>query len=217
MIKSFISLLLLAIYTTLSTVAQVTDLDGNIYNTVTIGTQIWMDRNLKTTKFNDGKTIPLVSEAGEWNELTTPGYCWYGNDPIVYKENFGALYNWFTVNTGKLCPIGWHVPTDTEWSVLTEFLGGKVIAGGKLKDADTVYWLNPNTGATNETGFTALPGGYRFGYDYFYLMGSNGFWWVSTEYTKSSAWSRSMGYNYSNINRYFLNKQNGFSVRCLHD
>ena len=109
---------------------NVVDIDGNVYHTVTIGTQVWMVENLKTTKYNDGTAIPLVTDNTAWGALTTPGYCWYNNDSATYKNTYGALYNWYAVNTGKLAPTGWHVPTDSEWTVLTTYLGGQSVAGG---------------------------------------------------------------------------------------
>jgi uncharacterized protein (TIGR02145 family) len=140
---------------------KVSDIDGNTYNVVIIGTQVWMAEALKTTKYNDGTPIPLVTDNTAWTNLTTPGYCWYNNDSATYAPTYGALYNWYTVNTGNLCPTGWHVPFDYEWTILITYLGGEDIAGGKLKEAGTTHWLSPNTGATNESGFTALPNGYR--------------------------------------------------------
>ena len=200
-----------------TTAGTVIDIDGNVYNTVTIGSQVWMAENLKTTKYNDGTAIPLVTDSTSWSNLTTPGYCWYNNDEAGYKNVYGALYNWFTVNTGKLCPIGWHVPTDAEWTTLTDYLGGESVAGGKLKETGTTHWLSPNTGATNETGFTALPGGYRAGSGYFNHVGSYGHWWSATEGSAGNAWGRYVGYDNSNVYGLSDSKQAGFSVRCVKD
>jgi uncharacterized protein (TIGR02145 family) len=116
----------------------VTDKDGNVYHTITIGTQVWMVENLKTTKYNDGTDIPLVKDSATWANLTTPGYCWLYNDQTTYINTTGALYNWYAVNTGKLAPIGWHVPSDSDFIALTKYLGGENTAGGKLKEAGTV-------------------------------------------------------------------------------
>lgn len=138
---------------------EVLDTDGNIYHTVVIGNQVWIVENLKTTRYNDGTSIPLVTGNTEWINLTTPGYCWYDND-ITNKETYGALYNWYAVQTNKICPAGWHVPSDSEWTALTDFLGGESTAGGKLKEAGTMHWDSPNTGATDESGLTLLPGGF---------------------------------------------------------
>jgi len=142
------------------TVTTITDKDGNVYHSVTIGTQVWMVENLKTTKYNDGTAIPFIPDSIAWTNLTTPGYCWYKND-INNKSSYGALYNWFTVNTGKLAPTGWHIPTQDEWLTLITYVGGVFVAGGKLKEKDTIHWVSPNVGATDDYGFKALGGGYR--------------------------------------------------------
>lgn len=195
----------------------VRDYDGNVYGVVTIGTQIWMAENLKTTKYNDGTAIPLVTDNTEWLNLTAGAYCWYNNNEATYKDTYGALYIWYTVNTGNLCPTGWHVPTDTEWTTLTDYLGGTSIAGGKLKETGTTHWTTPNTGATNETGFTALPGGNRSGSGTFSNVGIYGYWWSTTEYNASSARTRSLLYSKSSVGGDAYSKKIGFSVRCLRD
>jgi uncharacterized protein (TIGR02145 family) len=197
------------------------DIDGNSYKTVKIGTQEWLAENLKTAKFNDGTYIPEVIIDSEWFNLTTPGYWWYFNDASNYKDTYGALYNWYAVGTGLLCPVGWHVPTDEEWGRLTTFLGGEDVAGGKLKETGTIHWKTPNYGATNETGFTALPGGCRwkpFAND----IGYYGAWWSSTEIydpdpTLQRSMQRSMQYNGNGISRAPYEKTLGYSVRCLED
>jgi uncharacterized protein (TIGR02145 family) len=200
------------------TYGSVSDNDGNTYKTILIGTQTWMAENLKTTKYNDGTAIPLVTDGVAWAALITPGYCWYNNDAATYKATYGALYNWYTVNTGKLCPTGWHVPNDLEWTALTTYLGGENIAGGKLKETGTTHWLSPNTGATNETGFTALPGGFRYYDGPFYLVvGSYSIWWSSTQYDTGFAWFRDLNYDESIVGRNVRNKDHSFSVRCLKD
>ena len=195
----------------------ITDIDDNSYNTIIIGNQVWMKENLSVTHYNDGTPIPLVTDNTEWRDLTTPGYCWYNNDRDTYGDTYGALYNWYAVNTGKLCPDGWHVPTDAEWTILTDYLGGDDIAGGKLKETGTVHWTSPNTGATNESGFTARPGGYRGSVGNFVLIGTHGIWWSSSEYNTAAAWRRGMIYDSSNILRMGTDKDYGFSVRCLRD
>lgn len=196
---------------------SISDIDGNVYNMVTIGTQIWMASNLKTTKYNDGTPIPLVTDNTAWSNLETPGYCWYNNDAAANKNTYGALYNWYTVNTGKLCPTGWHMPSDAEWTVLTSYLGGESVAGGKLKETGTSHWLSPNAYATNTTGFTALPGGYRYRLGEFLYIGFNGFWWSSSEYDTNYVWYRFMRYYSSDASRDVFYRENGFSVRCLRD
>ena len=130
------------------TATTVSDADGYVYHTVTIGAQVWMVENLKTTKYNDGTAIPLVTDSTAWAILTIPGYCWYNNDAVTYKATYGALYNWYAVNTGKLAPKGWHVPADAEWTKLITFLGGEDVAGGKMKSTGTiklamVYGITP--------------------------------------------------------------------------
>lgn len=195
----------------------VTDIDGNVYNTVTIGTQVWIKSNLKVTKLNDGSNIQLVENNQTWTGLKTPGYCWYSNNEAQYKNIFGAFYNFYTVKTGKLCPAGWHVPTDNDWTALTDYLGGLNIAGGKLKETGTSHWSSSNTGATNETGFTALPGGYRNYDGTFQGTGSVGYWWSSTESGATSAFHRQMDYNGSQVFVSWGGMEGGYSVRCVKD
>ena len=195
-----------------------TDADGNVYHTVTIGTQTWTVENLKTTKYNDGTSIPLVTVNTAWGNLATPGYCWYNNDAATYKTTYGALYNWYTVNTGKLAPAGWHVPTDAEWNTLSKYLGGDNVSGGKLKEAGITHWWSPNTGATNETGFSALPGGTHSYYDgHFYSIGSTGLWWSVTESSALGAGSRSLFSSDSTFGSFSNDKRFGFSVRLVRD
>jgi len=220
--KNRVLLLLAAVYAVLTSQAQdistVTDIDGNTYQTVTIDTRIWMVENLKTTKYNDGTAIPLVATDNiAWSNLTEPGYCWYNNNQAMYGNTYGALYNWYAVNTGKLCPTGWHVPTDNEWIILTNYLGGESIAGGKLKETDTTHWNSPNTGATNETGFTALPGGYRSVDGNFYYIGFDGYFWSATELGVNYAWYQEVMFYNSGFRLLNGLKRNGFSVRCLRD
>jgi uncharacterized protein (TIGR02145 family) len=198
--------------------STITDSDGNLYHAVTIGSQVWMVENLKTTKYNDGTAIPSVTDSSEWASLTTPGYCWYNNDAASYKTTYGALYNWYTVNTGKLCPTGWHIPSDAEWTTLTTYLGGDTLAGGKLKEAGTAHWSSPNVGASNQSGFTALPGGFRYYDGSFGNIRVWGNWWSSVEYSISSnAWFRALFFDYSNIVRDNFTNKFGLSVRCIKD
>jgi len=194
-----------------------TDIDGNIYHTVKIGTQTWTVENLKTTKYNDGTAIPLVTDGTAWGNLTTGAYCWYNNDVNANKATYGALYNWYAVNTGKLAPTGWHVPTDAEWTTLSTYLGGDNVSGGALKEAGTAHWASPNSGATNSSGFSALPGGYRYYNGYFYYIGSYGYWWSATETAASGAYYRYLFYDYSDLSRNSYFKSCGFSVRLVRD
>jgi uncharacterized protein (TIGR02145 family) len=193
----------------------VTDVDGNVYKTVTIGSQTWMAENLKTTRYNDSTSIPLVTDGTAWAGLSTPAYCWYNNDEITYKNTYGALYNWFAVNTGKLSPKGWHVPSDAEWSQLIAALVDSTTAGGKLKETGTAHWVSPNTGASNTYGFTALPGGSHYTNGSFYLNGKYGWYWSSTESSSTDAWHQYMQYNAAGIHRTAGSKIIGFSVRCV--
>jgi uncharacterized protein (TIGR02145 family) len=188
---------------------DVIDIDGNVYRTVKIGNQTWMVENLTA--------IPLVTDDTQWRLRTTPGFCWYNNDEASYKDVYGALYNWYSVNTGKLCPIGWHMPTDNEWGSLSDYLGGDYVAGGKLKETGTTHWNSPNEGATNETGFTALPGGYRNQLEnqvtQFGFSGITGKWWASTR-----GMLMSMNNDWDDITKYFTYYDEvGLSVRCLKD
>jgi uncharacterized protein (TIGR02145 family) len=194
------------------TYGTMTDQDGNVYKTVTIGTQSWMAENLRTTRYNDGTTIPNVLDNDEWKALTSGAYCNYNNttrtDTIA---TYGRLYNWYAVNTGKLAPTGWHVATDVEWTQLTDYLS---IFEGKLRETGTSHWASPNTGATNETGFTALPGGSRFN-GTFTSIGYYGYWWSATESITNYAWYR--GITDTDIYRDDNVKELGFSVRCVRD
>jgi uncharacterized protein (TIGR02145 family) len=205
------------------TYGTMTGIDGNTYKTIQICNQSWMAENLKTTKFNDGTDIPLVTEETAWVNLTTPGYCWYDNDSAINANPYGALYNWYTINTGNLCPSGWHVPNDAEWTTLINCLGGDVIAGGKLKEIGFAHWYDPNSGATNESGFTALPGGHRDTDAKFRYIGYYGYWWSATENNATYAWYRTIYYDVGPfcgtcvISNDYYYKMLGLSVRCVKD
>lgn len=213
----------------------VTDIDGNIYKTVKIGNQIWMAENLKTTRYNDGTPIPNVTDDNKWENLTTGAYCFYDND---YSNNalYGKLYNWYAVETGKLAPKGWHVPSDKEWQQLINYLGGEKIAGGKMKSI--LYWVgdegspfvdekgNPigsglftNEIGSNSSGFNSLPAGSREPFDgSFYGIGSFCFFWFSTAYSMGSSWGLDLkAFNSYAFAQNYLMKSNGFSVRCIKD
>jgi uncharacterized protein (TIGR02145 family) len=200
---------------------NLTDIDNNQYNTITIGSQVWMVENLKTTKYKDGTSIPYVT--GSWYNVQTPSYCWYNND-VVNKNIYGALYNFYAVNTGNLAPTGWHVSTDSEWSVLINYLGGPSEANAKLREVGISHWTSPNTGATNESGFTALPGGMKamdgLGGNFYNSIGSWAYWWCSTIDGSTNAKYRSLAYagafNGEGDGSSYQFK-NGFSVRCVKD
>jgi uncharacterized protein (TIGR02145 family) len=193
---------------------DIKDGDGNIYTTVKIGTQNWLKENLKTTKYNDGTSIPLVTLSSDWKSLTTPAYCYYDND-AANKDIYGALYNWYAVNTGKLCPKGFHVPTQDEWRSLRSFLGTD--PGGKMKS--TTLWNAPNTGATNSSGFTALPGGRRTDSDdaLFINKGTMGHFWSSTQTGPANADDFYLEDVATTLNSYDYSKTLGASCRCLED
>ena len=199
---------------------NIKDIENNTYDTLTIGTQTWIKQNLRVTKFNDGTNIPMTTENGDWAVPSGPSYCWYNNDETIHKNTYGALYNWWVVdsksNGGKnICPAGWHVATNDEWTTLINFLGGEAYAGGKLKD--TLLWKTPNKAATNESGFSALPVGGRDNYGKFNSAGEYGWWWTSTESDAVSALMIGLGFDYSDAGRGADSKKLGNAVRCLKD
>ena len=201
--------------------SNITDIEGNSYKTVYIGTQLWMGENLKTAKYNDGTTIPNITDNTQWQNNTTGAWAYYNND-AVNNAKYGKLYNWYAVSktsngNKNMCPTGWHIPTDAEWKVLTDYLGGNSVAGGKLKEVGTISWNSPNTSATNTSLFTGLPGGFRYSNGYYYGVGDYGTWWSSTEDNTNNAWSRNLGYGDGLANRGNGTKEHGFSVRCLRD
>ena len=204
-------------FTTQAAPVGISDIDGNVYTSVTIGTQTWMVENLKTTKYRDGSSIANVTDGTFWAGLSTGAWCDYSN-LAANGTKYGHLYNWYAAaDSRNIAPVGWHVPTDAEWTTLTAYLGGESVAGGKLKEAGTLNWASPNTGTTNETGFSALPGGSRNGSGTFYNLGYFGNWWTATEYGAGSAWPRSMFCNLGDVSSYYGLKTNGFSVRCVRD
>ena len=196
---------------------------------VTICTQVWTAKNLDIITYSDGTPIPQVTDPMEWANLTTGAWCYYNNDP-ANNAVYGKLYNWYAAagiyNAAslanpklrkKLAPTGWHIPTDAEWTTLTTCLGGESVAGGKMKETGTAHWNSPNTDATNSSGFTGLPGGYRYYDGAFDLIGSYGLWWSSSEDDTTLAWSLDLDYNNGGASRNSHGKTDGFSVRCLKD
>ena len=204
--------------------------DGNEYNWVQIGDQVWMAENLAY--------LPSVNMVADGSEDAAGSYYYvYGYDGTNVADakatdnyaTYGVLYNWTAAMNGEassttnpsgiqgVCPAGWHLPSDAEWTVLTDYLGGELVAGGKLKETGTTHWASPNTGATNETGFTALPGGYRDLDGAFYSIGYHGGWWSATESSATSAWNRFMSGSISSVDRDYDSKEVGFSVRCVRD
>jgi uncharacterized protein (TIGR02145 family) len=210
----------------------VTDMDGNVYNTVQVGTQCWMRENLKTTSYSNGTSIPNVTETSVWTTLSSGAYVWYDNT-IGWKDIYGALYNWFTtVDINGLCPTGWHVPSDDEWRVLTDFLGGiDAPHGNELKScrqedspleggcstSEHPRWSEASNWGTDDYGFSALPSGYR-GYNGAFLsVGTNTHWWSSTDYQSTHAYGRNLYSTSGAMGEYGGNKKGGFAIRCLKD
>lgn len=203
-----------------------TNVDNSI-KTVTIGNQVWMLSNLDVVVYKNGDTIPQVTDPVAWQKLTTGAWCYYNNDP-ANGAIYGKLYNWYAVNDSRgLAPAGYHVPTDAEWKKLEISLGMTQTEadknmwrgtdqGSKLKESGILHWDSPNADATNSSGFTALPGGYRSD-ALFGIINTNGVWWTSTENDASNAWNRNLGNNYANVSRGNSAKKEGYSVRCLKD
>lgn len=179
-----------------------TDIDGNVYNTVTIGTQTWMKENLKVTKFNNGTSLPMVVDHPTWMGLTTPAYCWYNDDYNAYGVEYGALYNGYAINSGNLAPAGWHVATEADWDVLSNYLGGNSVSGGKLK----------------EVGFTALGGGYRSASLSSYTFNKEtGLWWTSTSISATQNTTRAIYYDINDLQPGQYPWATGCAVRCVKD
>jgi uncharacterized protein (TIGR02145 family) len=204
------------------TYGSMTDQEGNLYKTIVIGTQEWMAENLNTSIYRNGDVITTNLDDATWQYTTSGAWVNYNND-ASYACPYGKLYNWFTcLDARGLCPVGWHVPSDAEWTVLTDFLGGESVAGGKMKSTGTIeattgLWVFPNSGATNSSGFSGAPGVYRDligGYD---VIGRSGFWWSSSEDDTDVAWYRYVSFVNGNAYRGNYYKQDGYSVRCLRD
>ena len=209
--------------------ATVTDRDGNVYQTIKTGDQVWMTENLKTTTFNDGTPIPHITENTEWVSLSTPGYCVQQNDPGK-KDTYGVLYNWYAVKTGKLCPKGWHVATEKDWQKLEIALGMSAddagsdtwrgIQGGQLA-GHTEMWVNgalKSAADFGDSGFHGLPAGNRLADNgLFGNLGTNAYWWSASEHDANSAWGRMLHYGTTTIIKSAFDKQYGFSVRCVQD
>jgi uncharacterized protein (TIGR02145 family) len=215
-----------------SSTGAVTDIDGNEYKTVKLGSQWWMAENLRVTRYRNGVEIPNVTDGEEWSSLSSSAYCSYQNDNAEV-ETYGLLYNWYTVDDPNgLCPTGWHVPSDDEWKELERYLGMSqrevdskgwrgTDEGGKLKEEGTNHWQNPNSGATNETGLTVVPSGSRasdllYGGQFFYRGTREGIW-SSSERTNSLGIFREFWNDKSEIGYKFYSKRNGFTVRCIMD
>jgi uncharacterized protein (TIGR02145 family) len=198
------------------------------YTTITIGNQVWFDKNLDVTTYSDGTPIPQVSDPTAWWLSTTGAWCYYNNDS-ANGSTYGKLYNWYAVvgiwneesktdvsKRKKLAPNGYHIPSRNEWNTLVSYLGGVAVAGGKMKATGTTLWKTPNTNATNSSNFTGLPGGYRFA-NAFFKISENAKWWSTTEFSTPGAWSCYIDYNQAYAIIFDDNKDNGFSVRCIKD
>ena len=206
---------------------KISDIDSILFvfnecDEIQIGNQIWMCKNLDVSHYRNGDSIPEVRDPNEWANLTTGAWCYYNNEP-ANGPIYGKLYNWYAVNDPRgLAPEGWHVPSDTEWTELENCLGGSTVAGGKMKSNGTIeegdgLWHSPNTGATNESGFSCHPGGYLDNNGTFYLIGYSGFWWSATESSSSNAFYRLLCYDCNDVYRIYYGKRAGFSVRCVRD
>jgi uncharacterized protein (TIGR02145 family) len=198
------------------------DQDGNVYRTIVVGGQVWMAENLKTTKYRDGTSIDNPEDNAAWGANTTGAYSTYSNDTSSNCP-YGKLYNWYAVNNaGQLCPTGWHVPTDDEWTTLTAFLGGETDAGGKMKSAgtkeeNTGLWLSPNEAATNSSGLSLIPGGLRLTTGSYFNKNESGYYWSATNYDASQALIRNMSAYDKRALKIPFTKVSGLSVRCIKD
>jgi len=190
------------------------DIDNNYYHSVAIGTQIWMAENLKVTRTRADSAFNFAQTNIAWSTTNGSLYTWYNNDATSNKSTYGAIYNWYTVNQFGLCPEGWHVPTIAEWTTLINYLGGADVAGDKLKETGNSHWTGTNTG-TNSTGFTALPGGYRWELGPFTGIGEYGGWWSSTQTSDSTGTNINLSYNNKTITTSYPRKKRGYSVRCI--
>ena len=202
-----------------SCIYTVTDIDGNVYQAVYIGDKLWMTENLKVTHYQNGEAISYITNNVGWATATSGAYCVYDNNQ-TNAETYGYLYNGYAVEDSRnIAPEGWHVPQDWEWQVSVNYLGGDLVAGGKLKEVGTEHWQSPNTGATNESGFTGLPGGERWPVsgDFHSITYIGGFWTSSTSISEDLLWTWYLGYNYSDAYRIDSGKWSGYSVRCVKD
>jgi uncharacterized protein (TIGR02145 family) len=198
---------------------SVSDVDGNVYQTVSICNQTWTKSNLNVAKYRNGDVIPQVQDATQWTNLTTGAWCYYNNDPIN-GPIYGKLYNWYAVNDQRgLAPNGYHIPSDSEWTNLISCLGGVTVAGGAMKESSTINWVSPNTGATNSSGFTGIPGGYN--YYGFNDIGIRGYWWTSSEYISQGGVDYGKYYALytfiASADYSYTFKTTGYSVRCIKD
>jgi uncharacterized protein (TIGR02145 family) len=196
---------------------KIVDIDGNMYNTIRIGNQQWMKENLRVSHYLNGDPIPVAPNVEIWTSASSGLRGWYNNDSVSYNNIYGTLYNWYAaVDIRGICPVGWHVPTDTEWTTLSNYLGGESVAGGKMKIVGTEFWNSPNEGATNESSFSALPAGNQGG-----DIGNSTIFWSSTDYNGFAAWNRVLQHGSTSLGKQPSNHvyaawyQSGVSIRCL--
>lgn len=212
-----LTLFFLIFFTSCSKNDSISDSISSVNPYITIGSQKWMKVNLDVETYRNGDKIPQVTDKAAWSNLTTGAWCYYNNDPSN-ETKYGKLYNWYAVNDSRgLAPQGWHIPSDDEWKTLSSFLGGDVIAGGKMKEAGNLNWQIPNKQATNESGFLGLPGGVRDGSAMFLSVGNDGAWWSATQDKSNFAWTRFLTYSTGELYRFSNSMNNGFSVRCIKD
>ena len=204
------------------TYGSVSDVDGNTYKTIKIGSQTWMAENLRTSRYNDGSPITFIGPADKWFVTGQAEYCWYNDDKTRFGDTYGAIYNWYAVNSYKLCPAGWHVPEDSEWKILIDYLGGPLDIGIKIKETGGIHWLNPDSKTTNESGFTALPSGYR-NFDGSYKVqpplsswkGTEAYWWTSTQAYYQGSFYMAMYAGSNALLKGSWRFEMGHSVRCV--
>jgi uncharacterized protein (TIGR02145 family) len=198
-------------------VQKFTDIDGNVYDTVHIGTQIWLKQNLKVTRYRNGDTILNVRDNTEWQYKITGACCDYNNN-ATYSSTYGKIYNFYAIiDSRNIAPYGWHVPSDAEWMTLINYLGGDNIAADKLKETGSAHWTAPNTGASNESGFTALPGGNRNYNGGFADIENFGYWWSATLRYSYSAWFQGIYCGSATVHRDAYPMSGGLSIRCIKD
>ena len=187
----------------------------NVFNLVTIGNQIWKLKNLNRVTYRNGDTIPRVTDPLQWANLSTGAWCYYENKGRN-ATTYGKLYNWYAVHDPRgLAPDGWHIPSSTDWEILLNYLGGASVAGGKMKDI--IYWHSPNVGATNSSGFSGIPGGFRNFDGTFYSLGYSGNWWCANAFNTIKSRYLTLDYSHERADRDSYKKTYGFSVRCIKD
>lgn len=220
--KKLMLFLLCTVFFTCNNQAQLpADYDGNTYDTIVIGSQTWLKKDLRTTHYLNGVAIPNVTDSASWANAITGARCYYNNDSATFSPIYGALYNWYILSNvnNKICPQGYHVPSDAEITTLENFLGGVLVAGGKMKEDGTLHWLPPNNGATNSSGFTGLPAGMRFFDQSYKYHGQNYFFFSSTSHPADStyAYGRYLYYLDTGIERDPYPKNVGLCIRCIKD